>query len=141
MGRIGEKAFRIASVLVEDVEGGADEDFTITNDMNSSGIGEGDRVPSRIKIKRIIVAPTESTIWCARLFAEYHRETDPSEASYSQIYEDTWTDDTVASDAASYDSTEVPYVNIDDGKSIYGTIGVKEGATPSSFKIIIMYEG
>jgi hypothetical protein len=128
---------RKASVIVENVDDFSDdEEFELAGD----GLNGNDGIPNRIEIKRIVVAPTVSTIRRIRLFTKATRIADPSNPDFSLIYEDTWTDDSEASDAITFDSTHVPYINEDRTNRIYGTMRIQNGSPASDFRIDIYYE-
>lgn len=125
--------------------GTAEKDVVVTNDndvafeLTIDNAGEG--LPVGLRITGITVVPHDgatpkgavSTQWRLRLYSRYAKGIEDLRS------EDTRYDDP-ASDEIGLDKTEWNYENDDGVGSIYGTIGIKNGATDCSFTIAIDFE-
>jgi hypothetical protein len=118
------------------VTNGATVVFEIDEDV------DGNKIPARIILTDILVAPSEATIRAIRLFSRESRISVVGE-TYNEIYEDTWTDFTVASADPTADRTAVTYIDEDapgqrEG-TIWGSIEIQEAANNSAFMIDIFF--
>lgn len=119
------------------IQGAGEKIWLMTEDI------DGNRIPKRIKIIGITVQPSVATIRAVRIYSKASRISDVANANYSLIYEDNWTDFTLATDE--HNSVNPDKIAIDDDAeneeegTIYGTIEIKSGATNAVFQIDIDY--
>lgn len=144
MSFVSEKHFgtgrRGESVLLKLRKQQAQINANVLTDFEISQDVLGDPLPNEFLIRRIIVHPTVSTVWAVRLFTDPGRETDPSDADYSMIYEDNWTAFTTASDDANMVECQIPYMDEEQDHTLYGTIIIKAAEAASAFMIDILAE-
>lgn len=112
-------------------------EWVMTTDIDNN------RVPKRIKIVGIAVKPSIATIRAVRLYSKATRVNDAGDADFSLIYEDNWSDFTVATNEHSFINPDKIYIDDDiSGEilgTIYGTIEIKALSPNSAFMIDIDY--
>lgn len=104
---------------------------------------QGNKLPKRLKLIGITTQPSVSTIRALRIYSKETRIRTVTNTEYSLIYEDTWTTSTLAN--TNHESVIPNKTYVDDdaakeaGGTIWGTMQIKAGESPSAFVIDIDY--
>lgn len=132
-GRRGDIRVRKARITVTNINAGANADDEIAADT------DGNRIPNRIKILRIVVHPSADTVYRLRIFTTAARIADPTNALYSLVYSDDFSyDNNIARGLIDIDE-DMPYIDEDGIYTIYTNMAIAAGSVAASFIVDIYY--